>query len=74
MNKVSDAASAAPNPIAEAIIIPTIAVVLPSEASSAFFTPNLTDVEMDMNTLGPGVTVKTKTATTYKSQVEKVIF
>jgi hypothetical protein len=51
----------------------TMADVLPTEAISARRGPKLTDVEMRMSTLGPGVTVKTKTAATYKSQVEIVM-
>jgi hypothetical protein len=54
-------------------MMPTIAVVLPSDATSALRAPRLTEVETHIRTLGPGVTVRTKTAATYKSQVARVI-
>lgn len=50
-----------------------MAVVLPSDAVSARRGPCCTDVDMHINTLGPGVTVSTRTAATYRSQVERVM-
>jgi hypothetical protein len=52
---------------------PTMAVVLPSDAINALRTPKLIEVETHIKTLGPGVTVRTRTAATYKSQVESVM-
>jgi hypothetical protein len=51
----------------------TIAVVLPNDAIKALRAPRLTDVETHISTLGPGVTVRTRTAATYKSQVVSVM-
>jgi hypothetical protein len=50
-----------------------MAVVLPSAAMSARREPCLTHVEMHMSTLGPGVTVWTRTATAYSNQVQRVM-
>ena len=52
---------------------PVMAVVLPSAASSARRAPAFTEVDTHISTLGPGVTVSTKTAATNNSQVDQVM-
>jgi hypothetical protein len=70
---VSDAAKTEPKPNIESAIRLAIAQVLPSATNRALRVPDCTAVEMLINTLGPGLTVNTKTAATYSNQVERCI-
>jgi hypothetical protein len=53
-----------PRPSIDKSMMHAMADVLPSKAAIARRGPCCTDVEMHMSTLGPGVTVKTRTAAT----------